>query len=694
MAFDMKNSGFRRLMDTQGIGGMGGIRNIVLLVFLVVSLVATVVIFQKVLENEAHRNEYISLTDELRLISQQIPGIALEASLGNPEAFGALEEMVSEFDFLLRQLRQGRTDTGLPASPFELQGRFDAVDAVWNPLRTNADRIIDSTDEILGIREDVEGFKLASPELQALMDEVLSFMVEAGEEAQQIYFAALQLTYVERMTSRLAEALQGGVGSATAAGDFVKWTDEFRKNLDNMRGDGVIEGRRQPVMDEMAFSLLEGVNAVFTEHESNVPIIMDGIARFFQVREAAAQIIEGSQSLLDQLNALSDAYRVRGEAGIFTTRNGYISAGVVVMILIALGVLMLLDSRALAREATQRQKQSARQTESQNRAVLRLLDEIEPLQEGDLTVEASVDEAFTGTIADAINSSIETLRNLVSTVNKAATQVTGATRETLGTTKELAEASEQQAKDIGSAAQSITKMAQSMEEISVEAGRSADVAKSSVDIAYKGGETVRDTINGMDSIRQQIQETSKRLKRLGESSQEIGDIIRLINDIADQTNILALNAAIQASSAGEAGRGFAVVADEVQRLAERSANATKQIEGIVTAIQADTNEAVISMEQTTTEVVKGAQRAENAGTALEEIEAASNSLAELIDKISKATNQYADGASKVSQSMIVIEGVTHQTSSGASSAAKSIGELAVMAENLKKQMSGFRLPGR
>jgi len=158
------------------------------------------------------------------------------------------------------------------------------------------------------------------------------------------------------------------------------------------------------------------------------------------------------------------------------------------------------------------------------------------------------------------------------------------------------------------------------------AERSADVARHSVDIAHKGGDAVRRTIEGMNTIRETIQETSKRIKRLGESSQEIGDIVELINDIADQTNILALNASIQASMAGEAGRGFAVVADEVQRLAERSANATKQIEVLVSTIQADTNEAVVSMERSTTDVVGGALLAENAGAALEEIEQVSNQI--------------------------------------------------------------------
>jgi twitching motility protein PilJ len=688
MAFGIKK--IKMNFPTNLGGGMTGVRNITLFILLIVSLIGTVIIFQQVFVNETHRQEYVSLTDELRLVSQQMPGLAIEAAAGNAEAFGALEEKIDEFSLALKKVTEG-TAEGLPPSPEAVNEQLAGVVNAWTNVQRNAGLVVDSTEEMLIIQEDAEGFRLASPELQAMMDEVLGLMVESNEPAQQVYFASLQLTYSERMAARLQEALQGNVGSATAANDFAKWTQAFRAALDVMRGTAEDEAVRA-VKDEGAKALLEEVDAVFTAHEDNVEAIMSGISRFFQVREAAGQIFNESQDLLDALDDLAAAHRGRAEAGYYTTQNGYISGSLVIAILVLLGVLMLLDSRKRTKEATQRQSEADEQTQSQNMAVLQLLDDIEPLQDGDLTVEASVDEAFTGTIADAINSSIDVLRNLVSTINEASSQVTTAAHNTMSTTTALAEASNQQAKDIASATQSISRMAKSMQDVSSEAGRSAEVAKSSVDMAHKGSETVRDTIGGMDSIREQIQETSKRLKRLGESSQEIGDIVGLINDIADQTNILALNAAIQASSAGEAGRGFAVVADEVQRLAERSTNATRQIENLVTAIQADTNEAVISMEQTTTEVVEGAKRAENAGDALEEIEKVSGELAELIAKISKTANQHAEGAVKISSSMTVIEDVTRKTSEGTSETAESIGNLASMAENLKQQVSGFRLP--
>jgi len=691
MAFDMSNikSRFKR---PSGMGELAGIRNIVLFVLLILSILATFTIFTKVTVNDRNRSEYISLSDELRLLSQQLPAEATEAASGNVEAFATLERTVARFADGLSILKNGNPSTGLPAITGTSKTLLQSIETPWSRVKDNASLMLASKEEVLSIQEVAEGFRLASPELQAMMDQVLGLMVEAGEPPEKIYFASLQLTYAERMNGRLSEALRGQLGSATAASEFGKWTKVFRQTLDNISGKRNPEGE-MVVKDESALELLDELDSTFSAHEENVTTIMEGISKFFQVNEAATAIFEDSSLLLEELEAMVSGFREQGESGLYTTFNGYVAAASVLVILILLGILSLLDTRKRAQMAARREEEAAEITRSQNAAVLQLLDEIEPLQDGDLSVEASVDEAFTGTIADAINSSIDTLRTLVSAVNDASTQVSTAAGKTAAETRELAEASNRQARDIGDATQAITRMAQSMEVVSTDADKSAEVARQSVDIAHKGSDTVRDTIGGMDSIREQIQETSKRLKRLGESSQEIGDIVGLINDIADQTNILALNAAIQASSAGEAGRGFAVVADEVQRLAERSTNATKQIENLVTAIQADTNEAVISMEQTTTQVVEGAKRAENAGEALSEIEQVSNQLAELIHKISQTAGQHAEGAAKISKSMEIIENVTRQTSSGTSETAEAIGNLAGMAENLKQQVSGFRLPG-
>ncbi len=358
-------------------------------------------------------------------------------------------------------------------------------------------------------------------------------------------------------------------------------------------------------------------------------------------------------------------------------------AGVLLMALIAL--LMVASTRAQLHE------QAAQNTRNQA-AIVQLLDELAGLAEGDLTLQASVTENFTGAIADSINYAIVQMRGLVADINALSVQVAKAASDSQGTASDLAQAAENQAREIGAASTAINDMAASIDQVSANAAESAAVAERAVGIANKGSQMVQGTIGGMENIRAQIQETAKRIKRLGESSQEIGDIVSLINDIADQTNILSLNAAIQASMAGDAGRGFAVVADEVQRLAERSSAATKQIAALVKTIQTDTNEAVISMEQTTAEVVNGASRAQDAGVALEEIETVSTALADLIQTISNAARQQAATASHVNHTMSVIQGITSQTAESTDLTANSIGDLASMAQQMRTSVEGFKLP--
>jgi twitching motility protein PilJ len=345
----------------------------------------------------------------------------------------------------------------------------------------------------------------------------------------------------------------------------------------------------------------------------------------------------------------------------------------------------------------ERQRVSAdaqrKETDRNQQAILRLLDELSSLADGDLTVQATVTEDITGAIADSINYAVDALRGLVTTINASAIQLDSATRQTQALSQHLAKASGAQSKQIASATESAASMAASVEEVSGNAERASDVARHSVEVAHKGGDAVRRTIDGMNTIRETIQETSKRIKRLGESSQEIGNIVELINDIAEQTNILALNASIQSSMAGEAGRGFAVVADEVQRLAERAANATKQIEVLVRTIQTDTNEAVVSMERSTTDVVGGALLAENAGAALEEIEQVSNQIASLVQNISGSARQQTGAAQNIARNMGILKEISAQTAESTSATSAAIAKLAELSAGLRRSAAGFRLPG-
>jgi twitching motility protein PilJ len=381
------------------------------------------------------------------------------------------------------------------------------------------------------------------------------------------------------------------------------------------------------------------------------------------------------------------AYVILTDTAAMVNNTGLLFAVGGIILVALIGLVMIRDTRKqLAEQASQNERNQA--------AILQLLDEIADLAEGDLSIHASVTENFTGAIADSINFAIDQMRGLVSNINSLSVQVAGAANATETTAGNLSKAAESQAKEIGAATRAINEMAVSIDQVSSNAAESAAVAERAVDIANNGSHVVQATIQGMDTIRGQIQETSKRIKRLGESSQEIGDIVSLINDIADQTNILSLNAAIQASMAGDAGRGFAVVADEVQRLAERSSAATKQIAALVKTIQTDTNEAVISMEQTTSEVVGGAKRAQDAGVALEEIEGVSTSLAELIQNISNAARQQAVSAGHVSNTMTVIQEITAQTVNTTEQTASSIGTLTTMANEMQSSVEGFKLPGQ
>jgi twitching motility protein PilJ len=372
---------------------------------------------------------------------------------------------------------------------------------------------------------------------------------------------------------------------------------------------------------------------------------------------------------------------------------GPVALGALSALLVAAAAVMtarLHRTVAAQRLAAETQRQ---ENDRNQQAILRLLDELSSLADGDLTVQATVTEDITGAIADSINYAVDALRGLVTTINQSAIQLDSATRQTQALSQHLAKASGAQSKQISSATESAAGMAGSVAEVSGNAERAADVARHSVEVAHKGGDAVRRTIDGMNTIRETIQETSKRIKRLGESSQEIGNIVELINDIAEQTNILALNASIQASMAGEAGRGFAVVADEVQRLAERAANATKQIEVLVRTIQTDTNEAVVSMERSTTDVVGGALLAENAGAALEEIEQVSNQIASLVQNISASSRQQTGGAQNIARNMQVLKEISVQTAESTNATSTAIAKLAELSAGLRRAAAGFRLPG-
>jgi twitching motility protein PilJ len=426
------------------------------------------------------------------------------------------------------------------------------------------------------------------------------------------------------------------------------------------------------------------LETAFKDYQVAVSSILGNQQSLVNAKKASFDLFNDSEMLLRAAEQLNDAYDIDLAKRQWNYAALAIASVLALLMLLLIGKVYLDDSRGRAEESEQQNK-------ANQDAILRLLDEMEVLKQGDLTIRAKVTEDVTGAIADAINSTIEELRRLVTGINGAAQQVTAATQEAQAVTGQLLQAAQKQANEIQGTGQSVAQMTVSMHEVSKTANDSATVARNSLSAAEKGSQAVQNAIRGMNDIREQIQETSKRIKRLGESSQEIGEIVQLISDITEQTNVLALNAAIQAASAGEAGRGFTVVAEEVQRLAERSAEATKHISAIVKSIQRDTQDAVEAMERSTRGVVDGTKTADEAGDALREIEQISNRLAELIGAISNSTQQQAGSAAKVATNMKQILAITQLTTEGTKKTAASAARLTALADGLKNSVAGFKL---
>jgi twitching motility protein PilJ len=651
---------------------------------LLASLVALAYITTQVATYSTYDKEYISLAGEQRVLSQSIVKDAVEASSANVEAFKNLKQGRNAFDGILNKLTMGSEDTGLPPAPETIQADLMEVTKQWNEFKQNADTILEAEGTIRMLSEFVGAVNETMPTLLAVSDEVVSIMIESGANASQVYVAARQLMLIPRISVNANKVLQGGQGAASAADRFGRDAALFGRVLDAM-----LKGNRkmniQRVRDPDARDKLAEVSELFETVHDLVGRILDQTPTLFEAQKASNNMVQKSKKILDLTTNLMNAFTRLEDSRVISGFLGTLVGAVAL-------ILLVLFSASIVRSTRQRLAETADTNRRNQDAIMRLLDEIGDLASGDLTAQATVTEDITGAIADAINYAIDALRRLVSTINETTVQVSSAAQETQATAMHLAEASDHQAEQITAASAAINEMAISIEHVSANSLESSNVAHKSVDIAKKGAQAVQDTIHGMDEIREQIQETSKRIKRLGESSQEIGDMVELINDIADQTNILALNAAIQAAMAGESGRGFAVVADEVQRLAEKSTDATKQIEALVKTIQSDTKEAVASMEQSTAGVVKGAQLALRAGESLEEIENVSAHLADLTQSITESAQQQATAAASISDSMNVIQEVTTQTSAGTNETSASIGNLAELANELRKSVSGFKLP--
>jgi len=652
---------------------------------LIISLVFVSITFYLLARNVQHEQEWMTLVTNVQVTSQQLAKSAGESASGNLDAFLELGNSRDKIKAAMSKLRVGSAATKLPSTPLVVEVPMKQLTLTWTRMNNNASSILDREKLILELASARNIIQENIPGIQKRTDASIRALIKSDAPTNQIVFTSRALVLADRILRRVSEVLQGGSNAVTAAENLRKDRDLFEQVLNALLRGNARLGVTQ-VRNTSALQSLGQVKSLFETIKPQIESILNSSSDLFEVRGAADEIFLDSRDVFEEAASLKSAIAEIPQHRIWPSQAAG-ALGLLVMI----AVVWILVYSFLSAER-RRAKIAARSNKKNQMAILQLLDEMSSLADGDLTVQASVTDDITGAIADSINFAIEQLRELVKGIKYTAQEVAGSAMDTRSSTSELATAAAKQAGQVGEATKIVQQIAMSFDTMARRSTESSKVAHDSVEIAHTGGAKVRETINGMDTIREQIQQTSKRIKRLGESTQEIGDIVGLINGISEQTNVLALNAAIQAASAGGAGKGFAVVADEVQQLAESTTNATRRIEMLVQTIQADTYEAVVSMEATTSEVVGGARLAEDAGTALEKIETVSKDLSTLIASISEEAQAQSASATNVSELMKSVQEVSVQASAGSTQAASSVEELAELVMQLSDSVTDFKLP--
>jgi twitching motility protein PilJ len=656
-------------------------------------LLALVIVYYVYLANQLTAG--VAVAGDALMHSQRLAKAVPNAIAGNQAAFKQLQESRDKVDANLKLLSgEGEGAVSTPAAIDPLLG---TVKTEWEKTRKNASVVIDQQANLLQLGNSIRAINANNPQLLELAEQISALKLQSNAGARELSVAGQLVMLTQRMAKNANALLAGESIDPEVAFLLGKDTNTFRDLL-----QGLIKGsdalRLSATTDQDTKDRLAELEKAFAAYQSAVAGILGNMQRLVNAKQSAQNVFADNEPLKDKLSDLATAYQRASD-----DLRKYFAAMALLAVLALISVYFLFqvyraDQQARELEAERRraeavqQEAEAKKVNDQNQAaILRLMNELAEVADGDLTVQATVTEDITGAIADSVNFTIEELRNVVLRINQATAQVSTASETAQRTSAQLLAAQDKQSNEIRQTGESVLKMAQDINQVSNGARQSADVARQSLAAAEKGMGAVQNSIAGMNEIREQIQETSKRIKRLGESSQEIGEIVELISDITEQTNVLALNAAIQAASAGEAGRGFTVVAEEVQRLAERSGEATKQIGAIVKTIQTDTQDAVSAMEKSTHGGVEGAKLSDAAGQALGEIGQVSRKLAELIEGISRTTSAQAESAGVVAKNIQDILNISEQTSRGTRQNADSVRQLAALAQELKQSVSGFKV---
>jgi len=665
-----------------------------LLAMMLLAFVAVLFVDNRIAANGATQ---IEIVGDTLMHTQRLAKAAPNAVGGNAAAFAEVKSSRDAIASNLTALSAGDDNRNLTAASGNIEGELTKVINNWRASESSATVILANEKTLMAFGDVIKRINDASPRLQQLTEEIMALKLQVGAPAREVATAGQLVSLTQRLGKSANSLVAGNVANAEVALTLGRDINQFR-DLTQALLSGSEGLRVSASVDPEVRSRLQELLKVYGEFQKSVAGAIGSLQAIVQAKEAELGILRDSESLREQVAQLgsqfASAQRVRILIFVFMmlTGIGSLLAG------LAIFKVLLEDTGQRAAEANlqrmqaERLEQDAKKTNDVNQAaILRLMNELQEVADGNLTVQATVSEDITGAIADSVNYTVEELRGLVGRINNTAEQVNTASTQARDIATRLLTASEAQSKEIKDTGDQVLKMATQINDVSKNAGESAKVARASLEAAERGQRAVLNQISGMNEIREQIQETAKRIKRLGESSQEIGEIVELISDITEQTNVLALNAAIQAASAGEAGRGFSVVAEEVQRLADRSAEAAKQIGALVRTIQTDTQDAVAAMEKSTQGVVEGAKLSDAAGSALSDIGRVSRQLTDQVEKIASATSDQAQSAGGVATSIERILTVTEQTSQGTRQAAQSIGQLATLARELKASVARFRV---
>ncbi len=656
------------------------ILGIILAVFVLLLLITLVLSTH----HAKHDKAQSAVLSRLHLHLVQLPQSVERTLSGNASAFHYLQEHHYQLNQYATLLIQGGIFRQEDITAVTDHPILDAYYQHWRVESKKLEIILSQKESLTRLANSLRSIGITHSQLARRIEGLISRMMEIGHLSNEIKTIEAIKEHAHNVAKNVKTIFPGDLALADVHAQLAQDRAQISALL-HILSQGSNGLGKASDKDETIQDLISHIYALMRKFDDHLNGVEQEIATAMAIQSTIHQIIDNNEAMTGSIAELDHALQEQAlhTASTLDLLINCLSAGVI--------VIALFFGRSLRFNMRKQAIVSQNEIETAQKAIQTLLNDMKKIADGDLTVRTDITNPMTGAIADAINCTIEELHTLVEQVNQASALVVRASNQAQYVSSELLTAAQYQTGKIEETTFAVLGMTESITEVSDMATESAKVAKQSLATAEKGTLAVRESIAGMNEIRSYIQDTSKRIKRLGESSQEIGEIVALITDITEQTNVLALNAALQATAAGEAGRGFMVIAQEVQRLAERSAEASKQISELIITIQGDTQDAIAAMERSTLGVTQGAKRADAAGRALEEIENVSKQLAERVTTIFDTTHIQTRAAHQVVANMEEILHITRQNTEGTRQTTASVKQITGFASELKASVSNFNV---